>query len=374
MRIGPFEFNRQELAGSTGDFGTLFPLVLGYLAVCNLDPCGLLVMIGLANIWSAFLYRLPIAVQPMKVIAAVAIAGAWEPSLVYASGFAMGLVWLAMGLAGGMDYVARFTPRSVVTGIQVALGLLLAWQSLNMISSWPELAVISLLVAIALRRSSRLPSAIALIILGLGAVILQGRWPEMSLSFTLPAITAFSPSQVWESMLLAGFSQIPLTAANAVIATAALVRRYWPDEGKKANENRLALNIGLMNLIPPFFGGMPMCHGGGGLAAKYYFGARTGGSSIIEGLLEVFAGLFFAASIIQLLSVFPLSAIGSMLLLVGIELVAFVRDCKIDREFIPLATTVLVSLAGNMAYGFAAGLIVHYALEKIPAKENKIGN
>jgi hypothetical protein len=59
-----------------------------------------------------------------------------------------------------------------------------------------------------------------------------------------------------------------------------------------------------------------------------------------------------------------------MLLLVGIELVAFVRDSKLDREFIPLATTVLVSLASNMAFGFAAGLIVHYALEKIAAKES----
>jgi MFS superfamily sulfate permease-like transporter len=365
MKIGPFEFDRRELAGSTGDFGTLFPLMLGYLAVCNLDPAGVLVMFGLANIWSAFSFRLPIPVEPMKVIAAVAIAGAWEPSLVYASGFAMGLFWILLSFARGMDALARITPPSVVTGIQVALGLLLAWQSLKMISSWPVLGLISILIVIALRKSTRLPGAIALIILGLGAVILQGNWPQMALSFTLPPITTFSPQEVWQSMLLAGFSQIPLTAANAVIATAALALRYWPNESKRTSVNHLGFSISLMNLIPPFLGGMPMCHGAGGLAAKYYFGARTGGANIIEGLLEVLAGLFLTTFIIQLLSVFPLSVIGSMLFLVGIELVAFVRESKLDWDFIPLAVTVSVSLAGNMAYGFLAGLLVHYLLQRI---------
>jgi MFS superfamily sulfate permease-like transporter len=125
-----------------------------------------------------------------------------------------------------------------------------------------------------------------------------------------------------------------------------------------------------MNLIPPFFGGMPMCHGAGGLAAKYYFGARTGGANIIEGSLEILAGLFLTAFVIQLLSVFPLAVIGTMLLLVSIELVAFIHEAKIAREFIPMAATVLVSLASNMAYGFAVGVIFHHILEKILRRES----
>lgn len=364
MKIGPFEFDRRELAGSTGDFGTLIPLMLGYLAVCNLSPAGVLVMLGLINIWTAFFFRLPVPVEPMKVIAAVAIAGAWEPSLVYASGFAMGLFWILLSMVRGMDFLARVTPESVVTGIQVALGLLLAWQALKLISSWPELGLISLLVAVALRKSSLLPGALALIILGMSIVVLQGRWPEIALSFALPSILAFSPEEVWQSMLQAGVSQIPLTAANAVIATAALALRYWPLEGKRASVNRLALSTGFMNLIPPFLGGMPVCHGAGGLAARHYFGARTGGANIIEGLAEVLAGLFLAAFIVQLLSVFPMAVIGSMLLLVGIELVGFVREAKPDRNAIPLAATVIVSLAANMASGFVAGLLAHYLIQR----------
>jgi len=44
--------------------------------------------------------------------------------------------------------------------------------------------------------------------------------------------------------------------------------------------------MGVMNVVASFFGGMPMCHGAGGFAGQYYFGARTGGAPIMEGLIE----------------------------------------------------------------------------------------
>lgn len=358
MKIGRSEFNLQELAGATGDFGTLFPLALGFMVVCGLNPAGLLVMLGLANLICGLAYRLPLPVEPMKVIAAVAIAQAWSPSLVYASGFAMGLVWIALGLTGFMRRLAKATPHSVVIGIQVALGVLLARQALELMSSWWELCIISLILALILRKSTRLPGAIALIFLGIGVVLWQGQWPAMALSFSMPSFTTFSPQEVWQSMVLAGFSQIPLTAANAVIATAALVKRYWPEMGEEVTEGKLALNIGIMNLISPFLGGMPMCHGAGGLAAKHFFGARTGGANVIEGTMEIAAGIFLAGFIVQLIAVFPDAVIGTMLLLVGLELIGYVREAELDLDLIPLAVTLLVSLIGNMAYGFLAGLAV----------------
>ena len=360
MKISHIEFNLQELAGSTGDFGILFPLALGYLVVCGLNPAGLLVMLGLANLLCGLVYRLPLPVEPMKVIAAVAIAQAWSPSLVYASGFAMGLIWTALGFTAAMSMLARVTPRSVVTGIQVALGLLLAWQALKMMSSWPVLGLISMIVVLALRWSKRLPGAIALMLLGLGIVIWRGLWPEMVLSFSLPPFTTFDHQEIWRSMMLAGFSQIPLTIANSVIATAALIKRYWPEA--KVAERQLSLNIGVMNLISSFFGGMPMCHGAGGLAAKYYFGARTGGANIIEGMMEIAAGLFLAGFIVRLIAVFPGAVVGTMLFLVGVELIGFSREASLNRDLIPMAATVGVSLIGNMAYGFMAGLVAHYLL------------
>jgi len=138
---------------------------------------------------------------------------------------------------------------------------------------------------------------------------------------------------------------------------------------RSVSEKKLSFNMGIMNLIVPFFGGMPMCHGAGGLAGQYYFGARTGGTNIIEGSIEIFLGLFLATSIASLFSAFPTAIIGAMMLLVGIELVKFAKDIRLDKAFIPMTTTIIVSVATNMAYGFVAGLAVHYLIRAISRKK-----
>jgi len=151
MKIRSFEFNLRELAGSMGDFGTLFPLAIGYIVICGLNPAGLLMMMGLANIVTGLVYRLPMPIEPMKVLAVVAIAQHWSPSMVYASGFSMGVIWLLFGLTGVMRWIARITPNSVIRGIQVALGLLLAIEALKLISTWWLIGIVSILIVLALR-------------------------------------------------------------------------------------------------------------------------------------------------------------------------------------------------------------------------------
>jgi len=173
-------------------------------------------------------------------------------------------------------------------------------------------------------------------------------------------MTTFSIHEIWQSLVLAGFAQIPLTITNAVIATAALIKTYWPD--KAISEKQLSWNQGIMNVILPFFGGMPTCHGAGGLAGQYYFGARTGGANIFEGLIEIFLGLFLASSIVGLFAFFPTAIIGAMMLLVGIELTKFAGDIQMNKDIIPMASTVIISLVGNMAYGFLAGLMASYLI------------
>jgi MFS superfamily sulfate permease-like transporter len=361
MNIKSFEFNLRELAGSMGDFGTLFPLAIGYIAVCGLNPAGLLVMMGVANIATGLIYRLPMPIEPMKVLAVVAIAQHWSPSLVYASGFAMGLIWLLFAVTGIIDRIVRITPQSVIRGIQVALGVLLAFQALKLVATGWVLGIIAILVVLVLRQNRYAPAAIVLMLLGVVIMLVKGEFVGVaSPSFTLPPLTSFHIGEIWQGFLRAGFAQIPLTATNAVIATAALIVTYWPK--KPVVERRLALNTGIMNLIMPFFGGMPLCHGAGGLAAQYYFGARTGGANIMEGLMEITMGLFLATSIAGLFAVFPMAIIGAMLFMVGIELILFAKDVRLDREVIPLAATVIVALVANMAFGFLIGLAAHYLL------------
>ncbi len=345
-----------------GDFGTLFPLAIGYIVVCGLNPAGFLVMMGCANIATGLIYRLPMPIEPMKVLAVVAIAQHWSPSMVYASGFAMGIIWLLFAVTGVMKLIARITPLSVIRGIQAALGVLLAVEAFKMLTSGWALGIIAIAIVLVLRDNRYAPAAIVLMALGIAIMFFKGQLLRIAPpGFSIPPRTGFSLQEVWQSLLLAGFAQIPLTATNAVIATASLIKTYWPE--KPVSETKLSLNMGIMNLVLPFFGGMPLCHGAGGLAGQYYFGARTGGTNIIEGIIEIFLGLFLALSIADLFSVFPLAIIGAMMLLVGIELTKFTRDVSLNKDVIPLSITLIISLLTNMAFGFVAGVIIHYVLQ-----------
>jgi len=362
MRIKDFEFNLRELAGSFGDFGTLFPLAIGYFTVNGLNPSGLLVMMGLANIVTGIVYHLPMPIEPKKVLAVVAISQKWPPSLIYASGFGTGLFWIVLSVTGLVRKLSAVTPSSIVRGIQVTLGILLAVKGFQMISTGWILGVISLIIVIFLRNNRYAPAAIALVVIGIVMVGFQGNLPQaIQPGFSLPEFTTFKPSQVWEGIVLAGFAQIALTTTNAIIATSALISEYWPD--KPVSETKLAFNMGIINVIVPFFGGMPMCHGAGGLAGQYYFGARTGGTNIIEGIIEISLGLFMAGSIASLFSFFPQSIIGAMLFLVGIKLTKFARSITL-RETPILALTVLVSLFVNMAIGFITAMAVYHIISK----------
>jgi len=368
MKIKSFEFNLRELAGSMGDFGTLFPLAIGYIVVCGLNPSGFLVMMGIANIVTGLVYRLPMPIEPMKVLAVVAIAQHWSPSMVYASGFAMGIIWIVLAVTGVIGWIARVTPNSVIRGIQVTLGVLLAIEAFKMISTWWAIGIASILIVLVLRQNRYAPATIVLMALGVAIMLIKREFQQVSppaLSF--PPLTGFRLEEVWQTLLLAGFSQVPLTVTNATIATSSLIKTYWPE--KPVSERKLSWNQGIMNLILPFFGGMPMCHGASGLAGQYYFGARTGGTNIIEGLIEISMGLFLSTSIAGLFGFFPTAIIGAMMFLVGIELTKFAKDIRLSKDLIPMSVTVIVSLATNMAYGFLGGLILYHLIRFVSIKK-----
>jgi hypothetical protein len=354
----PIEFKLHELAGSMGDFGTLLPLAIGYIVVCGLDPAGFLVMMGLANIVSGLVYRLPMPIEPMKALAVVAIAQQWAPSMVYASGFSMGLVWILLAGTGAIAWIARATPPSVVMGIQVTLGILLTEEALKLGSGSWLLAAIGVVVVLTLRSNRYAPAAIVLVGLGLAIMATQGAFRELPpIAFHLPTVSKFTVREMWQSMLLGGFAQIPLTAANAVIATSAIINSYWP--GEKVTPKKLAFSHGVMNLTAPWLGGMPMCHGAGGLVGQYFYGARTAGANLIEGTIEVGLGLFFAGSIAGLFAAFPQGIVGAMMFMVGLELIKFLRRVRLGQDLVVVAVTVGVALFSNMALGFLAGLVAH---------------
>lgn len=366
-----FEFNLRELAGSMGDFGTLFPLAVGFIAVNGLDPAGLFIVLGLTNIALGLIYRLPMPLQPKKVIAAVAIGQAWPPSLIYASGFGLGLTWFFLIVTGLLRKLVAWTPVFLVRGIQLALGLTLARQALTMMAPVPLLGLLAVVIVLLLRKSRYAPASIVLMALGLGIAAWRGDLRDIQFKLTLPPLTVPKASEIWRAMLLAGLAQIPLSITNAVIAAAATIRDYFPE--KAVSERKLMLNMGVMNVVASLFGGMPMCHGSGGLVAQYYFGARTGATPIMEGVIEVGIGLFLSRSIADVMVAFPGPIIGGMLLLVGIQLGVAVLKLRGWPLALALITAVLSALT-NIGLGFVVGLGLTGLLRKFTtllASENE---
>jgi MFS superfamily sulfate permease-like transporter len=116
-----------------------------------------------------------------------------------------------------------------------------------------------------------------------------------------------------------------------------------------------------MNLINPWFGGIPTCHGSGGMAGHYTFGGRTGGSVIIYGSLYLVLGLFFSGSFAQLIQVFPKPILGVMLAFEGLAMLMLVRDIAASRRDLFIAALVGLLCVG-LPYGYAVGLIAGTAL------------
>lgn len=349
------QFNLRELAGSMGDFGTLMPLAIGLIVVCGVDPAALFVMIGLTNIVTGLVYRLPMPVEPKKVVSIVAIAQGWTAAMVTASGLGLGVIWLLFVLTGAVRKLAQVTPVHLIRGIQLALGVSLGVQALKMMAPAPWLGALAVAIVLVLRKNRHAPAS--LVIIGLGAVVTAFTGDltnQLSFGISLPRFSVPSWSDVWRAMVLAGFAQIPLTLTNATLATATMIRDLFPE--KRTSENKLMLNMGIMNIASSLFGGMPMCHGSGGLAAQYYYGARTGGANILEGLIEVSLGVFLGESLVGVLRAFPMPLIGGMIFMVGVQLLRPVLKLRGWPLGLALLTAI-GSVVTNMGAGFCMGLI-----------------
>jgi hypothetical protein len=366
VRIGDFEFSLKEFSGSLGDFGPLNPFILGYIVILGLNPAGIFLAMGLANIILGLVYRLPLPVEAKKVIGVVALEEKWNSSQVYLSGILTGIVWLLLTFSKAVRKFAKMVPLVVIRGIQLGLMFILLKESIKFMQTNILLAIISVALIILLINNRFLPSAIAIFCVGLAVIFLSNQ--EISLKFGLYVPELFIPhySAITSGLLIAIVAQIILTFSNAILATQLVIRERFPR--REISEENLAKNMGFMNTFFPFIGGIPMCHGAGGFASQYFFGARTGGSMIMEGVVEITLALFLAESITSVFGSFPLSIIGAMLLFASIELGKFVIKVTKKIELIQEIIIGIVSLLTNLAFGFLVGLLIYYFTKKISSR------
>ncbi len=369
-----FRLTREEISGSLGDLGTFLPLTLGYIIRCGLSPAPVFFFAGLWNVVTGLLFRLPVPVQPMKAIAAVAIAEGMTPGEIAASGFLMGAILFLVGLLPGMDRAFARIPRPVVRGIQLGIGTKLLLAGVRSLHSLPLVGWNSLLTAsfavalVVLSRYRRtFPSALVLFLSGFALLLVfrPALFGEMRLSAWTPSLVIPEPSAWWRGLAKGVVPQIPLTLLNSVVAVCALSGDLFP--GRRIPEARIARSVGVMNLVSCWFGGMPVCHGSGGLAGQYRFGARTGGSVLFLGAMKMAIGIAAATALLLPLREFPQSILGVFLFFAGLELAQPARDLhRAEDRFVGLLTAGMI-LAIDVTTGFLAGLLVRAMAGKIRA-------
>lgn len=355
-------FDRNELAGAFGDIGTDVPLLIGMALAARLDGTSVLVMFGVMQLLTGLAYRIPMPVQPLKAMAAIVIAQQTSASTLYGAGLAVGIAMLVLTATGLLDLLARVVPKSVVRGIQLGLGLQLASVALGKFVqadglSGYALAACGFIVTILFLGNRRLPAALPVVFLGVVYAVIF-HWDggiARSIGFRLPRLHVPEPGDIVTGFLLLALPQIPLSLGNSILATRQLAEDLFPE--RRLTVRRIGFTYALMNLINPWFGGVPTCHGSGGMAGHFAFGGRTGGSVILYGLLFVSAGLFFGAGFDRLAGAFPLPILGVILLFEALALIWLVRDTAHSRTEFPIAVLVGL-LAVGLPYGYVVGTVV----------------
>jgi len=364
-------YNLSEWAGAFGDLGTLIPFIIGYIAILDIDPLGMLVTFGVFLIVSGLYYKTPFPVQPMKAIGGAAITQATliTPNMVWGAGLFTGLIWLVIGLSGALKYISKLVSKPVIKGIVLGLGISFIIQGTTMMRTDIIIAVIALALTIAMFADKRIPAMLILLVFGISVTLINtpGYWQELIAvrpGFRLPqfALSTLSWSDMMTGLLILAIPQIPLTLGNAVIATTAENNRLFPD--RPVSEKKVAVSKGIMNLISPIIGGVPVCHGVGGMASHVRFGAQTGGSVVILGGFLLILGLFFSSSVTLVFEMIPSSVLGVILIFAGLELAMSARDVGPEKtDFYILLITAGFSL-WNVGIGFLAGIIMQILVKR----------
>ena len=385
-------FDRVELAGAFGDLGTLLPIVVGMILINKLSPSTVFLAFGLFYLVTGYYYRLPVPVQPLKAVGAIAIA---YPALITepvigASGIIFGALLLLFALTGIVDKLAKLFTQPVVRGIQLSLGLVFLKKGIELIVS-PQvflnglpgrfaeyhinliIGIVVFALVLGLLDNKKFPAALVALAAGIISGFALGGFNAEALSIGPTRMQVIFPSlpDFWTAFIMLILPQIPLTIGNACVGTADTCSTLFPQSPllSKSTAGKFALTMGIANFPAGFFGAVPMCHGTGGLAAHYRFGARTGGAPVMIGAILVVMALAFGEFGFALLAMIPNSVLGVLLVFAGLELCPLVRSLKGNEEyFVALLITGIALAVPNMAWAFGIGIAVDLFIRKLRIK------
>ncbi|WP_121820661.1 putative sulfate/molybdate transporter [Halostella salina] len=343
------ELSVGAVTGALGDSVTVLPIVVALGATTAVSLPHVLLLFGVFQVVWGLVYGLPLSVEPMKALAGLAIAGALTAGELAAAGLLTGVALLALGAVGALERVERAVGRPVVRGIQLAVALLLLETGLSLGAANLALAGLGAgvaLAAVVLRRGRA--SALAVLAVGAGLAVAGSGVPAPS----VPAVTGFaSGTPTLSPAVLEGTAaQLAMTVGNAAVATAVLCVDLFD---RDVSPDDLSTSMGAMTLSAVPLGGIPMCHGSGGLAGKYAFGARTGGANVVLGVLYAAVALVAGGGLVM---AFPTALLGVLLVVVAAQLG---RAAAATEDYRLTAAVGVAGLLVNVGVAFVAGALAH---------------
>jgi MFS superfamily sulfate permease-like transporter len=345
-----------EVTGAVGDAATVLPVVVAVAVLTDLTLPVMLVWFGVFQVVWGLYYGVPVSVEPMKALAALVIAGAISTGELVVAGLLLAAVLLVLGATKSLDRVETYVGQPVVRGVQLGVALVLLETGLGLGLQGPRLAAGAGVVAIAMVVGGFWKSS-GLVVFGLGVAVAVAEvglpspaLPPAGALYTLPA------AELTPGALEATVAQLAMTVGNAALATAVLLGDFF-DRDVSADD--LSTSMGVTNAIAVPLGGLPMCHGSGGVAGKYAFGARTAGANLFLGVGYVAVAVLGAG----LVTAYPVAVLGVILALVALQL----GKTSLERaEGYPLVVAVgLLGLLVNLGAAFVAGAAVHLLRERV---------
>ena len=373
--LGRARFDRAELAGAVADLGVMVPIAVALIVKNGLSATAVLLPAGLLYVAAGLLYRVPVPVQPLKAFGAIAIAQGLGSSEIAAGALLMGGVFVALGASGWLDRAARVFPHPIIRGVQLSVGLLfcqLAWR----LTTAPPAAftdhtrpgwwlvgggVLVAATALLLRRQS-----VTLILVAIAAIAMilgyHGSLTPGPSAFLLPdlSIKVFATAAV--ALVL---PQLPLTFANSCLATADAARTYFGPAGERVRPGRLALSLGVANLVAGGISGMPVCHGAGGMTAHFSFGARTGGAPVALGAVLLALAFIVGASLAAVLAGFPLPILAGLLAVSGLLHIALLKDLRHPSQWAMALAVGVTGFATNLAIALVGALLIWWLCKAV---------
>ena len=266
-----------DLSGAFADGAVLFPLLVALAWQTGGSAAVMLATTGAVYLAAGWLFRLPIPVQPLKSLAITAIAVGASMAEIRLAGAALGVIFLLIMLAD-VDRLARLVPAVVVHGIQLGLGVILLLNALALIGFEPPMLALvaaSILAILGLTRVTGRP------VLG-GVAVASLAWGLWQAS-PATAATAGEALRPWVLVMLI-LPQIALTLTNAVLGTQRTAAAYFGDDAGRVTPRRLLGSLGVGNVAVAALGGLPYCHGSGGVTAHVHGGSRSEWSNVVIGI------------------------------------------------------------------------------------------